>query len=179
MRNALGWLTTFLPPRWPLIAGFGVFFLLGSFVFHPRNPNASSVQPIAFNHAKHIENGMTCTDCHLGVESQAKATLPTLATCLSCHESALTQSAEEEKIRRLASAGRELAWIQITRMPAHVYFSHRRHVQLAKLECATCHGPMEKATQPPRKSFRLLNMEACIKCHQQRQARTDCNDCHR
>lgn len=179
MRDALGWLARLVSPRWPLIAGFGVFSLVGGYVFHPHNPNASSAQPIAFNHAKHIENGMTCTDCHLGVESQAKATFPTLATCLTCHEAALTQSGEEEKIRRLAAAGKEPAWIQITRMPAHVYFSHRRHVQLAKLECATCHGPMEKTSAPPTRPFRELDMETCIGCHQQKQARTDCNDCHR
>ena len=179
MRNALGWLLPIVSPRWPVVAGFGVFFILGTFVFRGHNPDASSAQPIAFNHAKHVENGMTCTDCHAGAESQARATLPTLATCMSCHESALTPSVEEEKIRRLAAAGKELAWTQLTRMPAHVYFSHRRHVQLAKLECAMCHGPMEKATAPPRRPFGRLTMDACIECHEQRGARTDCNDCHR
>jgi hypothetical protein len=167
-----------MSPSWHLVTGFGVFFFLGTILFRNSNPGGSPAQPIDFNHAKHVDNGMTCADCHAGAESQARATLPTLATCMSCHEAALTQSAEEEKIRRLVSAGREPAWVQITRMPAHVYFSHRRHVQSAKLDCAMCHGPMEKATTPPERPFRLLSMDACIECHQQRQARTDCNDCH-
>ncbi|HLE36230.1 MAG TPA: cytochrome c3 family protein [Candidatus Acidoferrales bacterium] len=163
-------------PHWPVFAGFGVFFL-GSFLF--LLAGASDRQPIAFNHARHVENGMACDDCHSGVKTQARATLPTLATCLACHEAPLTQSAEEEKIRALAAAGKELAWVQLTRVPPHVYFSHRRHVQQGGLDCAICHGPVEKLSVPPRKPFRVLSMDACLECHERSRARTDCNDCHR
>ena len=179
MRRLLGWLGTPVSPRWPIVVGFGLFFFLCTLIFRGYDPDTSSAQPIAFNHAKHLENGMTCTDCHSGVQAQARATLPTLLTCLICHETALTKSAEEEKIRRLAAAGKDANWAQVTSVPMHVYFSHRRHVQLAQLECATCHGPMEKATAPPRRPFRMLAMDACIECHEQRGAGTDCNDCHR
>ncbi|MBI3667560.1 MAG: cytochrome c3 family protein [Acidobacteria bacterium] len=168
-----------LLPRWPMLAGFGLFSLLGSVFFLGHNSGVPVAQPIAFNHAKHISSGMGCTDCHTGAQSQARATLPALAACLACHESPLTESAEEQKIRTLAAAGKELEWIQLTPVPAHVYFSHRRHVELAKLECSACHGPMEKAVVPPQRPFRLLTMDACIECHQKSRAKTDCNDCHR
>lgn len=173
-----GFLRTLGPARWPLLLGFGLCFL-GTFAIFAAMGHRSGPQPIAFNHARHIENSITCTDCHAGAQSQEHATLPTLATCMTCHESALTQSAEEEKIRTLAKQGKELVWIQLTRVPAHVYFSHRRHVQLAGLDCATCHGPVEKAKVPPRQPFRLMTMNTCIQCHEKSRARTDCNDCHR
>jgi hypothetical protein len=179
MTQLLGALRMLVSPRWPTLTGFGAFFFLGTFVFLVRDRPPSTAQPIAFNHAKHLEINMACTDCHQGAQSQAQATLPNLATCMTCHIAPLTQSAEEEKIRLLSAAGKELTWTQITRVPAHVYFSHRRHVELGRVDCATCHGPMEKATAPPRRAYRLLNMDACIECHRQRGAGTDCNDCHR
>ncbi len=165
--------------RRPMLWGFGFFLVLGTLGFLVQGSGGAGVQPIAFNHAKHVQSGMTCTDCHTGAESQANATLPTLATCLMCHETAVTKSAEEEKIRRFASRSQELAWKPLPRLPAHVYFSHRRHVQAGKMACRTCHGPMESATAPPTRLFRPLDMAACIECHQKNRAGTDCNDCHR
>jgi hypothetical protein len=160
--------------------GFVLFFVLGSATFLGLQHAASGPkQPIAFNHAKHIENGLTCTDCHTGVETQAKATLPTVETCMSCHQTALTASAEEAKVRSASEAGQELAWIQFTQVAPHVFFSHRRHVAVAHLKCAECHGPMEKATTPPDRPWRVLNMDACLSCHEQHRVNSDCNDCHR
>ena len=164
--------------RWPLLTGFGVFALLGTFFFS-RPAARPGVQPIAFNHAKHLASGMACPDCHTGSEAQARATLPNVRACLTCHEAPLTASAEEQKIRTFAAAGKELAWDPLTRVPAHVFFSHRRHVQLAQLDCVACHGAMEKLTAPPNKLFRPLNMDDCIGCHQKSKLKTDCNDCHR
>ena len=164
--------------RWPLLAGFGLFALAGG-LFFGHAPNTSGVQPIAFNHSKHLASGMSCTDCHVGAQTQVHATVPGLATCLTCHEAGLTDSAEEKKLRAFGAAKQELAWTPLTRVPSHVYFSHRRHVTLAKLECATCHGAMEKLTAPPQRLFRPLTMDNCIECHRKSGARTDCNDCHR
>ena len=172
----LDWLATLAPLRWPSALGFGLCFVLGTFVFVGDHPGPSGPQPIAFNHAKHIQNQMACTDCHTGAQNEVRATLPALETCLLCHQAALTASAEEAKIRVLAAAKKELAWIRLTRMPAHVYFSHRPH---AKVTSNTCHGPMDKATVPPPRPFLRLTMDACIQCHEQKRAGTDCNDCHR
>lgn len=175
----LFWLRSLMGLRWPALAGFGLSFFLGVVISLSNHSGPPAAQPIFFNHAKHMENGMSCTDCHAGAQSQVHATLPNLATCLSCHETALTPSVEEQKIRLLAAERKDLAWRQLTRVPAHVYFSHRRHVQLGGLDCATCHGPMEKATAPPSRAFRALTMQTCLECHQKSRARTDCNDCHR
>lgn len=159
----------------PIVASFLVCFVVIGIFWGGERPS----QPIAFNHNKHVENGVACTDCHAGAQEGVHATLPDLGTCLTCHESALTKNSEEAKIRDIAAAGKELVWTQITSMPPHVYFSHRRHVQAGKLECAACHGAMQKATAPPRAPFRSLDMDDCVNCHNQRGLKTDCNDCHR
>ena len=163
---------------WSLRWGFVIFFVLGTLVL-VGYPDGSAHQPIEFNHAKHIESGLTCVDCHTGVESQARATLPDLDMCLLCHQIALTESAEEEKLRTMAEAGEALNWSPATGVPAHVYFSHRMHVSLAELECVTCHGPMEELTAPPKQPYYDLSMNTCIGCHEESDARTDCDDCHR
>ncbi len=163
----------------PGVAGFVTFFVLGSMIYIgvPSAAHAPQ-QPIAFNHARHIQNGLSCTDCHSGVQTQAKATLPNLDTCMTCHQAALSSSAEEEKIRKIAAQNGELRWVQLTQVPPHVFFSHRRHVSVANLACAECHGPMDKATQPPLRPYRELTMNACIGCHQSHGVNADCNDCH-
>lgn len=163
----------------PWWVGFGVFFGLGYLLFAWTSSGKPGAQPIQYNHAVHIANGLDCVDCHAGARDAAHATLPTLDTCLLCHGEAVTESAEEEKIRTFAAAGQEIPWSQVTRVPAHVYFSHRRHVTLGGLECAECHGAMETRTEPPRRPFRPVTMDACMECHEQRKVRNDCNDCHR
>jgi len=161
------------------LLGFGVFFGLGSVLFGTVWSGKAPTQPILFNHAIHVSSGLTCEDCHAGALTKEKATLPGLDICLGCHQEAVTPKPEEEKIRAFARAGREIPWAQLTRIPAHVYFSHRRHVTLGGMKCAECHGPMENLTEPPRRPFRPLNMDDCVQCHQQRKASYDCNDCHR
>jgi hypothetical protein len=160
-------------------SGFVLFFALGFFFFHWIAAENPGEQPIQYNHAVHIANGLECTECHTGARDEAQATLPGIDTCLLCHAEPLSESPEEEKIRSLAEAGKEIAWSQLTRVPSHVYFSHRRHVGVAGLECAQCHGAMETLTQPPARPLRRLSMEACMDCHRERSIRNDCNDCHR
>lgn len=101
--------------------GFVLFFVLGAAGFVGLQHTAPK-QPIAFNHAKHVSNGVACADCHAGVQTQAKATLPSVDVCIGCHQVALTNSAEEERVRTVAAAGQELNWVQLTRTAPHVFF---------------------------------------------------------
>lgn len=176
-----GWnmLSALLPARWTIGGGAGVGVLLSCLIFLGWNANPHGPQPIAYNHAKHVQSGMSCTDCHAGAETEAHATLPTLDMCMTCHAAALTKSAEEEKLRTLSAAGKQLQWVKLSRVPPHVYFSHRRHVTFAKLSCAGCHGPMATLTAPPDKLFSEMSMDSCIACHEKKRAGTECNDCHR
>ena len=137
-------------------------------------------QPIAYNHKLHTQDqSLPCTTCHLSVETGERAGRPTVAICLECHESALTESAEEEKIRGFAASGAEIPWVQLTRLDQHVYFSHRRHVTVARLECGVCHGPMDAQTTPPREPLRRVTMSSCVGCHEKSGVSVDCNACHR
>ncbi len=173
-----GILETVRPGR-PWLVGIAAGLLFQTVLFVRGNPGGAGVQPIAFNHAKHVESGVSCTDCHRGAATEEHATVPDISVCMGCHEAPLTKSPEEARLRAYAAAGAEIPWRPVTHVAAHVYFSHRRHVTLAKLDCATCHGAMQKLTAPPRAPFRALTMDFCIQCHQRNQARTDCNDCHR
>jgi len=143
--------------------------------------SAQQGQPIAFNHKAHVSQGLDCTICHLYVREQAFATLPTIEICLMCHSAKVTDSPEEAKIREFAAKKAPLKWVRLYRLSpdAAAYFSHRRHVTLGKIECATCHGPMAERTTPPAKPLVSFSMDFCIDCHEEKKVATTCVNCHR
>ena len=161
----------------PLRAGF-FFAVIANALWLAARPLPVPSQPIAFNHALHIKNGMDCVDCHAGAKQQASAMLPAADTCATCHQTAITKSPEEARLVSLIAQNQPLAWNQVTRVAPHVYFSHRRHAEIGKIQCAECHGAMDKLTSPPQQAFRAMNMKTCLTCHDTRDVKSDCNDCH-
>jgi hypothetical protein len=135
-------------------------------------------QPLQFSHRAHTSNGLPCVTCHSNVEQGAAAGMPHVETCLLCHQSAITQSAEEEKVRQVAAAGGDLNWRRLYRVPEYVYFSHRRHVTQGGIECARCHGEIGESTAPPPRPAVRLAMADCMNCHAERQVSNDCIRCH-
>ena len=157
-----------------------VFALLLALFFPILVAGANSSQPIRFNHKKHAgEMSLPCTTCHQAVKEQTFASLPQTGTCMTCHAAALTKNPEEEKIRQYAAKKEKIAWKRIYQMPDHVFFSHRRHVVSAKIECVTCHGKMAELTEPPTRPLVQQSMSWCIACHQEKRASVDCNACHK
>ena len=143
-------------------------------------PSSEDQQPIAYNHRIHTQDqGLSCDTCHQQATTGERAGRPSITVCLQCHETALTENPDVEKIRSYAAAGEEIPWVRITRVADHVYFSHRRHVVAAAIECATCHGPMETQTAPPKRPLKPIRMSMCMDCHQKSDASLDCNACHR
>jgi c(7)-type cytochrome triheme protein len=139
-------------------------------------------QPIPFDHALHAgREAIGCTSCHPGAERQAGAGLPPLTTCLGCHMKPQGEGRPEEAaVRELARAGRPLVWVQVTRNPGHVYFSHRAHVALAGMSCADCHGDVTRWQAPPiEPNERLTSMAECQTCHRRKGAALSCATCHR
>ena len=140
---------------------------------------------IRFNHAAHLRAKIDCTSCHLGVMDPAEARLPLLETCTGCHKDAPGANPGKQALARLAAEGSEPRWpVPSVRQPDHVFFSHPRHVDVAKLECTACHGEVVNATEPPR--TRRMSMYACEGCHARHpesagatRARIDCLECHR
>lgn len=133
-------------------------------------------QPIRFNHRAHKD--IDCVNCHEFVKSQSFAGLPAIEVCLTCHDTPLTESPEEEKIRTLAQAGKPIEWKRLFKQPAHVYYSHRRHVEIAQLDCSQCHGDIGNSIEPPAR-VKNLSMNACLACHDKRSVKATCVDCHR
>jgi menaquinone reductase, multiheme cytochrome c subunit len=124
-------------------------------------PAAAIRQPVAFPHAKH--NVVACAVCHRGVTTAARAGIPDATFCAKCH----------------TTLPRTIAWVQVTRIPSHVMFSHRRHVALAGLDCASCHGEMREPRTPVGTAPVRLTMTTCLSCHRHEGAAEDCAACHR
>ena len=139
----------------------------------------SVIQPIAFNHRIHVQDvEIECTDCHLHAVDGVRATIPNIELCAECHEEPVSDSAEEALAVDYIQEGVPIPWRKIYVVPDHVYFSHRRHTQVAEIECRVCHGDMEDRNDPLTRSLVNLNMDACMRCHEQEGASNDCVHCH-
>ena len=137
-------------------------------------------QPIAFDHARHKDENLNCSDCHARAESTPYASLPGIKQCLLCHKEPQGENPEEPRIREYADRGEEIPWIQVNRLPGHVYFSHAMHVKLGGMQCADCHGDMAAQKEPVGASqIEHLTMSRCMQCHSERQASNDCLACHK
>ncbi|MFQ6082698.1 MAG: cytochrome c3 family protein [Candidatus Aminicenantia bacterium] len=162
-----------------LILGGMVFLFVGGFLFL-RAKVSMVKQPILFNHKKHTQDvGLECSDCHLYYKKYAFSGKPTVETCLSCHEEAITQSPEEEKIRQYAKQGEEIEWKRLYWLPDDVHYSHQRHVVVGEIECQICHGNIGQSIEPPRRAEVKLTMGMCIECHKKKEVTTDCIACHK
>ncbi len=156
-------------------AAFG--YAVGRVLFRPSE---RIVQPIAFSHEKHAgELEIECTLCHEFAGEAAHAGLPSLEVCMGCHEEAQTESAEEERIRSLAKEGEYDVFRKLFRLPDHAFYTHRRHVEVAGLECATCHGAIAGTAVPPEKPLIRITMDTCLDCHERSGVPADCTRCHR
>lgn len=155
-----------------VLAGIVVAAGAGWVLLMPRAPAA---QPVPFSHAKH--RGMACVVCHRGAEVSARAGIPQGETCLKCHATA--PRGVDAALWSEAERGTRLGWTRVTRVPDHVYFSHRRHVALAKLDCVSCHADIGQWAAPPARAAMRLDMDTCLACHRTEGASQDCAACHR
>ena len=58
-----------------------------------------------------------------------------------------------------------IEWVRIHNLPDHAYFNHAQHVAVGKLECQTCHGPVQEMEEVYQ--YSPLSMGWCINCHRQ------------
>ncbi len=138
-------------------------------------PAVAARQPMPFPHAKHRTTA--CTICHAGAAASTHAGIPDVTVCARCHA---TAPAGAGAAWDAAVVSKSIAWIQVTPiLPPHVVFSHRRHVTLGRLECASCHGEMRDRTAPPASAATRIEMGTCLGCHAQEGAAEDCAACHR
>lgn len=67
-----------------------------------------------------------------------------------------------------------IEWVRIHNLPDHAYFNHAQHVAVGKVECQTCHGPVE--TMDVVYQYSSLSMGWCINCHRQSEVKFSDNE---
>jgi hypothetical protein len=183
------------PGNWrfliPIIAfaiGFGAHFFPGWIIF-PHILYAKKEQPINFNHKLHVEEMGECEACHYFREDGSFSGVPKLATCLDCHEEQLGSHPEEAKlITEYVEPGKEIPWLIYARQPQCVFFSHAAHVNMAEMDCFTCHGGIGESTQTKTYQYNRLtlysrdiwgyNIAGYKKHTWDRMKMDDCAECH-
>src|SRR5208282_525799 len=146
-------------------------------------------QPIAFDHRKHAggADGIKCETCHSysSATTGTFAGLPQVDTCMDCHKTVMRMSPaklakkpEFAKLKQFAMAD-YIPWERVYTEPDYVYFSHRRHIAVAKLACADCHGDVRNMAEPVLSRAVNQSMDWCMNCHQQKRASQDCISCHK
>jgi hypothetical protein len=172
---------TVKPARPAVVLGLlASFVLAGALSFlQGRTASSSPRQPVAFNHRKHVKDlELSCSTCHQFYEKEAFSGLPDADVCGACHADPQGKSTEEAKLVKILKAGNSPQWVSLFRQPAHVFYSHRRHVVAAKIDCATCHASIAESSVPP-EQVRKLRMQDCLDCHSRKGVSTDCTACHR
>ncbi|MDG1848983.1 MAG: c-type cytochrome, partial [Flavobacteriales bacterium] len=118
-------------------------------------------QPIAFSHKIHAgENGIDCNYCHTGARHSKTSGVPSANVCMNCHTyiNSGTQTGTEEISKIYDAIGfdpetrtyiegyeqKPIEWVRIHNLPDLAYFNHSQHVDVAGVECHTCHGPVEE-----------------------------------
>ena len=162
---------------------FIVVFLVGALGFKAVITGLYSIgvqqgyapkQPIAFSHKIHAgQYEIDCKYCHTGVMKGKSATIPSVNICMNCHnqirQGTITGEGEIAKIVSAWDNKKPIEWVRIHNLPDLAYFNHSQHVNVAGVECQTCHGPIE--TMDVVRQHALLTMGWCIDCHR----KTDVN----
>ncbi len=141
-------------------------------------------QPIAFSHEIHAgQYEIDCNYCHTGVRKAKSANIPSANICMNCHSAIKTESPEIAKIYKAIDFDPEtgeygentkpIEWVRIHNLPDLAYFNHSQHVEVAKLECETCHGEIKEMEVVYQ--YAPLTMGWCINCHRETDVNTKGN----
>ena len=176
------------------------YFMFGFFMQIGIDQGYAPVQPIHYSHKIHAgANKIDCKYCHSSARVSKKSGIPSLNVCMNCHKNISQYNGEEDlangytkefytkEIAKLYDAvgwddadqsytGEEkpVKWIQIHNLPDFVYFNHSQHVNVAGVECQTCHGPVEEMEIMYQHS--PLTMGWCIDCHRETNVDLENND---
>jgi hypothetical protein len=149
----------------------GVAF--GALILWPsrREAGYEPAQPIEFSHRLHAgEMKIECLYCHSEAERSAQATVPSVATCMNCHQQVQTKDENGELTPATATLvehwekKRPIVWNKVHDLADFVYFDHSRHVA-ADVECQECHGPVETMERVRREFGQKMSW--CLDCHNQ------------
>jgi hypothetical protein len=170
----------------------GGYYLVEGAIGLGRQQGYQPVQPIFYSHRVHAGiNQVSCLYCHSNALVSRHATVPPLNVCMNCHAaineyrttspklyredgSEVDGTAEIQKLYGYVGYdpksgtyhtedAKPVEWIKIHNLPAHVFFSHAQHTAAGKVQCQTCHGPIQQMDEVHQ--FAPLSMGWCINCH--------------
>ncbi|THB79836.1 MAG: cytochrome C [Desulfobacteraceae bacterium] len=124
------------------IVAFAVCFLSGWLVF-PKLLYSSKEQPFNFDHALHVSEMDGCDSCHYLREDGTYNGIPTLESCMECHDVEPLGETEDEAIfcEKYVATETEVPWLVYSRQPDCVFFSHAAHLNGKNpMDCVSCHG---------------------------------------
>jgi hypothetical protein len=170
---------------------FGGYLVVEGAIGTGRQQGYQPQQPIFYSHKVHAGiNQISCLYCHSNALVSKHATVPPLNVCMNCHAaindythgpklyredgSEVDGTAEIQKLYSYTgynpktgtyntTNARPIEWIKIHNLPDHVFFSHAQHTKAGKVQCQTCHGPIQEMNEV--KQFAPLSMGWCINCH--------------
>ena len=126
--------------------------------------------------------------------------LPQVRDCLRCHEYDLLElrdkpESEDEPADRKKRVlfeyvgfdeddepviNKPIPWVRVTRLArSNVYFSHRTHALVKKIDCKICHGNVAELEHALAIPLVELSMTHCLDCHHGEGATDSCLSCHR
>ncbi len=154
------------------------YITVDAVVHYGRQQNYSPVQPIRFSHELHAgTHKIDCQYCHSTAYNGKHSNIPSLNTCMNCHKNVskgpkygTTEIAKiydavgwDINTKTFSKPQHPIEWVRIHNLPDHVFFSHAQHVNAGKVQCQTCHGPVETMEQVYQ--YSPLSMGWCINCH--------------
>ncbi len=170
------------------------YYFLGIGVEQDYQPE----QPIAFSHKLHAgDNKIDCNYCHSTARHSKHSGIPSANVCMNCHKyidgSEITnadgtlkyEGERSPEIAKIYAAigwdpdqvayienyeQKPIKWIRIHNLPDLAYFNHAQHVTAGKVECQTCHGPIEEMEEVYQ--YSSLTMGWCIDCHRETEVKT-------
>jgi hypothetical protein len=170
----------------------------GTYALWPANQERGyePEQPVYFPHSVMAgQYKIDCLYCHTEAEKGPHAGIPPVSTCMKCHNEIQTKDAQGNvkasiaEMLRYWEEKKPIPWVKVHDLADFVYFDHSRHLtEKANLECADCHGPVEKMDRVKR--VHSLKMGWCLDCHKQpppegapewqkTRAPINCTACHR
>ena len=153
-----------------------VLLFLAGMALVEAQVKAPPEQPVAYSHKLHVGTlKLKCSMCHTNPDPGEMMRLPVAATCMSCHSTVKTESAEIQKIAAASKDKRELKWTRVYQIPSYVNFSHRAHSETGNA-CSECHA--EVAVRDALFKEGDISMGGCMNCHRLKKASIDCTYCH-
>ena len=80
----------------------------------------------------------------------------------------------DEENQRYTGDTQPVEWVRIHNLPDFAYFNHSQHVEVGKIECQTCHGPVEE--MEVMYQYSPLTMGWCINCHRETEVQVADNE---